>query len=155
MKDRKQLVVSAIKNGTVIDHIPAKALFKVIDILGLDHIEQQITFGTNLESKKLGKKGIMKLSGVFFKQEDLDRIALVAPDVKVNIIKDYEVVEKKVVEIPEKIEGLVKCVNPMCITNQEEVMTRFDLLSRQPVSMKCHYCEKITDANNMVIISSR
>jgi len=155
MKDRKQLVVSAIKDGTVIDHIPAKALFKVIDILGLDHIEDQITFGTNLESKKLGKKGIMKLSGVFFKQEDLDRIALVAPDVKVNIIRDYEVVEKKVVEIPEIIKGLVKCVNPMCITNKEVVRTKFELLSRHPVSLKCHYCEKITDANNMVIISSR
>ncbi len=155
MKDRKQLVVSAIKDGTVIDHIPAKFLFKVIDILGLDHIENQITFGTNLESKKLGKKGIMKLSGVFFKQEDLDRIALVAPDAKINIIRDYEVVEKKVVEIPEKIEGLVKCVNPMCITNQEEVRTKFDLVTRQPVSIKCHYCEKITHASNMEIITSR
>ncbi len=155
MKDRKHLVVSAIKDGTVIDHIPAKNLFKVIDILGLDHIENQITFGTNLESKKLGKKGIMKLSGVFFKQEDLDRIALVAPDVKVNIIRDYEVVEKKVVGIPEKIEGLVKCVNPMCITNQEEVRTRFALVTRHPVSIKCHYCEKITYASNMEIISSR
>ena len=152
MKDRKQLVVSAIKDGTVIDHIPAKNLFKVIGILGLDHIESQITFGTNLESKKLGKKGIMKLSHVFFRQEDLDRIALVAPDVKVNIIKDYEVVEKKVVEIPEKIEGIVKCVNPMCITNHEKVKTKFDLITRHPVSIKCHYCEKITDANNMVII---
>ena len=155
MKDRKQLVVSAIKDGTVIDHIPAKALFKVIDILGLDHIENQITFGTNLDSKKLDKKGIMKLSGVFFKQEDLDRIALVAPDVKVNIIRDYEVVEKKVVEIPEKIEGIVKCVNPMCITNQEDVKTKFDLVTRHPASIKCHYCEKITDAKSMVIISSR
>ena len=155
MKDRKQLVVSAIKDGTVIDHIPAKVLFKVIDILGLDHIEDQITFGTNLESKKLGKKGIMKLSGVFFKQEDLDRIALVAPDVKVNIIRDYEVVEKKVVEIPEIIKGLVKWVNPMCITNKEVVRTKFELVSRHPVSLKCHYCEKITDANNMVIITSR
>ena len=155
MKDRKQLVVSAIKDGTVIDHIPAKALFKVIDILGLDHIENQITFGTNLESKKLGFKGIMKLSGVFFKQEDLDRIALVAPDVKVNIIRDYEVVEKKVVEIPEKIAGIVKCVNPMCITNHEEVETKFTLITRQPVSIKCHYCNKITDANNMDIITSR
>ena len=154
MKDRKQLVVSAIKDGTVIDHIPAKALFKVIDILGLDHIEKQITFGTNLESKKLGRKGIMKLTGVFFKQEDLDRIALVAPDVKVNIIKDYEVVEKKVVEIPDKIEGIVKCVNPMCITNKEAVRTKFDLVSRHPVRIKCHYCEKITDANNMAIITS-
>jgi aspartate carbamoyltransferase regulatory subunit len=155
MKDRKQLVVSAIKDGTVIDHIPAKALFKVIDILGLNHIDNQITFGTNLDSKKLGKKGIIKVSGVFFRQEDLDRIALVAPDVKVNLIRDYEVVEKKVVEIPEKIEGLVKCVNPMCITNKEEVRTKFDLVSRNPVGLKCHYCEKITGANNMVIITSR
>jgi len=154
MKDRKQLVVSAIKDGTVIDHIPAKVLFKVIDILGLDHIENQITFGTNLESKKLGNKGIIKLTGVFFKQEDLDRMALVAPDVKVNIIKDYEVVEKKVVEIPEKIEGIVKCVNPMCITNKEPVRTKFDLVTAQPVSIKCHYCEKITDASNMVILTS-
>ncbi len=154
MKDRKQLVVSAIKDGTVIDHIPAKSLFTVIDILGLNHIENQITFGTNLESKKLGKKGIMKLSEVFFKQEDLNRIALVAPDVKVNIIRDYKVVEKKVVGIPEKIEGIVKCVNPMCITNQEEVPTKFNLITRHPVSIKCHYCEKITDANSMVIFSS-
>jgi len=154
MKERKQLVVSAIKEGTVIDHIPASDLFKVIDILGLDHIENRITFGTNLESKKLGKKGIMKLSGVFFKQEDLDRIALVAPDVKVNIIRDYEVDEKKVVEIPDKILGIVKCVNPMCITNHEEVMTKFELVNRHPVSIKCHYCEKITDADNMEIISS-
>ncbi len=155
MKDRKQLVVSAIKDGTVIDHIPAKALFKVIDILGLNHIDNEITFGTNLDSKKLEKKGIIKVSEVFFRQEDLDRIALVAPDVKVNLIRDYEVVEKKVVEIPEKIEGLVKCVNPMCITNKEEVRTKFDLARRHPVALKCHYCEKITDANNMVIISSR
>lgn len=154
MKERKQLVVSAIKDGTVIDHIPAKALFKVIHILGLDHIENQITFGTNLDSKKLGKKGIMKLSDVFFKQEDLDRIALVAPDVKVNIIRDYEVVEKKVVVIPDKIEGIVKCVNPMCITNQEEVKTKFSLVDRHPVSIKCHYCEKVTYDKNMEIISS-
>ena len=154
MKDRKQLVVSAIKDGTVIDHIPSESLFKVIDILGLDHIETPITFGTNLDSKKFGKKGIMKLSKVFFKKEDLDRIALVAPDVKVNIIKDYEVVEKIVVEIPEKVQGIVKCVNPVCITNHEEIMTKFELVSRQPVGLKCHYCEKITDGENMEIISS-
>jgi len=154
MKDRKHLVVSAIKDGTVIDHIPAKSLFKVIHILGLDHITNQITFGTNLGSEKLGKKGIIKLSEVFFEKKDLDRIALVAPDVKVNIIRDYKVVGKKVVEIPEKVEGIVKCVNPVCITNNEEILTRFELVSRQPVRLKCHYCEKITDQNHMEIISS-
>ena len=154
MKERKQLVVSAIKDGTVIDHIPAESLFKVIHILGLDHIRKQITFGTNLDSKKLGQKGIIKLSEVFFEKEDLDRIALVAPDVKVNIIKDYEVVEKVVVEIPEKVEGIVKCVNPVCITNNEDIRTRFELVSRNPVAIRCHYCEKTTDENNMEIITS-
>ena len=104
MSEKKQLVVSAIKNGTVIDHIPARLLFNVIDILGLSQLDNQITFGTNLESDKLGKKAIIKLSEVFFRKDDLDRIALVAPQAKINIIKDYNVVEKKVVEVPDNYE---------------------------------------------------
>lgn len=151
MSEKKQLVVSAIKNGTVIDHIPARLLFNVIDILGLSHLDNQITFGTNLESKKLGKKAIIKLSEVFFKKDELDRIALIAPQAKINIIKDYGVVEKKVVEVPERIENIVKCVNPQCITNNQEIMTKFTVVNRQPVSLKCHYCEKITDHNHLSI----
>jgi len=154
VKEKTQLVVSAIKNGTVIDHIPAKLLFKVISILGLDHIQNQITFGTNLESKKLGSKAIIKLSGIFFRKEDIDRIALIAPEAKINVIKDYEVVEKKTVDVPENVEGIVKGVNPMCITNNEEIMTRFNVINKSPVALKCHYCEKITDQNNLTIISS-
>jgi aspartate carbamoyltransferase regulatory subunit len=149
MKDKKHLVVSAIKEGTVIDHIPAKDLFKVISILGLDHIENYITFGTNLESKKLGKKAIIKLSQIFFRQEDINRIALVAPQAKLNIIKDYKVVEKMVVEVPDEITGIAKCVNPMCITNNEHVTTRFYVINKTDVSLKCHYCEKITDRDNL------
>ena len=151
MSEKKQLVVSAIKNGTVIDHIPARLLFNVIDILGLSHLENQITFGTNLESDKLGKKAIIKLSEVFFRKDDLDRIALVAPQAKINIIKDYNVVEKKVVEVPDNIENIVKCVNPQCITNNQEIMTKFIVINKQPVSLKCHYCEKITDHNHLSI----
>ncbi len=154
MKEKTQLVVSAIKDGTVIDHIPAKLLFKVISILGLDHIQNQITFGTNLESKKLGSKAIIKLSGIFFRKEDIDRIALIAPQAKINVIKDYEVVEKKTVDVPENVEGIVKCVNPMCITNNEEVRTRFEVINKSPVELKCHFCEKITNENNLMIISS-
>ncbi|MBC8489339.1 MAG: aspartate carbamoyltransferase regulatory subunit [Bacteroidetes bacterium] len=151
MAEKKQLVVSAIKNGTVIDHIPARLLFNVIDILGLSHLENQITFGTNLESEKLGKKAIIKLSEVFFRKDDLDRIALVAPQAKINIIRDYEVVEKKVVEVPDIIEDIVKCVNPQCITNNQVVMTKFVVINKQPVTLKCHYCEKITNHNNLSI----
>lgn len=152
MKEPKQLSVSAIENGTVIDHIPAKNLFKVISILGLDHIDSQITFGTNLESKKLGRKAIIKISGKFFEDNDINRIALVAPEAKLNIIKDYEVVEKKVVEVPDAIVGIAKCMNPKCITNYEKVTTRFKVVSKKNVALKCHYCEKITNQENLQII---
>ena len=151
MRD-KQLSVSAIKEGTVIDHIPATALFKVVSLLNLDKLDTMITIGNSLGSNKLGKKGIIKLSKVFFKDEEINRIALVAPCAKLNIIRDYDVVEKRVVEIPDEIIGIVKCVNPKCITNNQEVTTRFEVVSKSEVKLKCHYCEKITDQDNIEII---
>lgn len=151
MKD-KQLSVSAIKDGTVIDHVPAPVLFKVVNILKLDRVETMITIGNNLESKKFGKKGIIKLSSVFFKDDEINKISLVAPKAKLNIIRDYEVVEKKVVEIPDEIVGIVKCVNPKCITNNEAVTTRFNVVSKSDVKLRCHYCEKITDQDNIDIL---
>ena len=151
MKD-KQLIVSAIRNGTVIDHIPAKVLFKVISILGLDRIDSQITFGTNLESKRLGTKAIIKIADKFFLDEEIDKIALVAPQAKLNIIRDFNVVEKREVEVPDSITGIVKCVNPKCITNYESVTTRFTVISKETVELKCHYCEKITQQDQMTIL---
>lgn len=151
MKD-KILEVSAIKDGTVIDHIPADSLFKVISILRLEKIEGMITFGTNLESKKLGKKAIIKLSGVSFKNKDINRIALVAPEAKLNIIRDYDVVEKKVVELPDEITGIVKCVNPVCITNHEKIDTKFNVIDKRRIQLRCRYCEKITDKEHMQIL---
>lgn len=151
MKD-KILEVSALKDGTVIDHIPADSLFKVISILKLNKIEGMITFGTNLRSKKLGKKAIIKLSDVFFKDKDINRIALIAPEAKLNIIRDYKVVEKNVVELPDEISGIVKCVNPMCVTNHEKVTTRFHLIDRKNIQLRCHFCEKMTDKEHMEIL---
>lgn len=141
----KKLEVSAIKDGTVIDHIPADHLFMVINILKLNDIDKTITFGTNFESKRLGKKAIIKLSDVFFKDIDINRIALVAPEAKLNIIKDYKVVEKKVVEVPECISGIIKCVNPKCITNHERVITKFTVVDKKDIKLRCYYCEKVTD----------
>ena len=151
MKD-KQLSVSAIKEGTVIDHVPANVLFKVVSILNLDRVDTMITIGNSLGSKKLGKKGIIKLSKVFFQDSEINKIALVAPSAKLNIIRNFEVVEKKVVEIPDEIKGIVRCVNPKCITNNEAVTTRFEVVSKPDVKLKCHYCEKITDQDNIDII---
>lgn len=151
MKD-KILEVSAIKDGTVIDHIPAGSLFKVISILGLDTLDNKMTFGSNLESKKLGRKAIIKLSEVFFLDTDINKIALVAPEAKLNIIKDYKVVEKKIVVVPDDIVGIVKCMNPQCITNSEKIITKFKVVSKKDVQLKCHYCEKITDKEHTEII---
>ena len=148
-KKKLKLKVSAIKEGTVIDHIPAKNLFKVISILGLDIIDNQITFGTNLESVKLGAKAIIKVSDKFFKDDEINKIALIAPHAKLNIIRDYEVVEKKVVEIPDSITGIVKCFNPKCITNNEHINTCFKVVASDPISLKCRYCEKITTASQI------
>ncbi len=152
MKEQKKLRVSAIKNGTVIDHIPAESLFKVVIILGLNKINNTVTFGTNLESKKLGAKGIIKISDKYFLDKEINKIALVASQAKLNIIKDYKVVEKKVVEIPDRIVGIAKCVNPQCVTNHENITTKFAVISKKEVALKCHYCEKITDKDNIAII---
>lgn len=152
INDPKQLLVSAIESGTVIDHIPASTLFKVIKILGLDKIRNQITFGTNLDSKTDGKKAIIKIAGIFFEDDDINRIALVAPNAKLNIIRDYKVIEKRVVEVPDTITAIAKCMNPKCITNFEKVTTRFRVVSKKPVALKCQYCEKITDQERLEII---
>jgi len=152
MKEKKKLQVSAIENGTVIDHIPARNLFNVISILGLDKIKNQITFGTNLESRRLGHKAIIKIADTFFADSDINKIALVAPDAKLNIIKNYSVAEKKMVSLPDEIKGIVKCMNPQCITNHESITTRFTVISKTDVKLKCHYCEKITDQQHFDII---
>jgi len=146
----KELKVSAIENGTVIDHIPAAAVFQVIKMLKLDDFDQMVLFGTNLESKKYGSKGIIKVSNKFFRPEELNKIALVAPHASVIEIRDFQVTKKTIVETPDKISGIVKCFNPNCITNIETITTRFDVLDKEDIRLKCHYCEKITVKKNIV-----
>jgi aspartate carbamoyltransferase regulatory subunit len=152
MSKQKQLQVSAIENGTVIDHIPAEYLFKVITILGLDQITNQTTFGANLDSHKLGKKAIIKISEKFFEDREINKISLVAPHAKLNIIRDYEVVEKRDVEIPDEVVGIVKCFNPKCITNHEYVKTRFRVEDKEDLALKCGYCDKITTRKELKMV---
>lgn len=153
MENNKELKVSAIKDGTAIDHIPAQNLFKVISLLGLADIENAITFGTNLESKKLGRKSIIKVADKFFRDDEIDKIALVAPEAKLNIIRNYEVVEKRQVSLPDEITGYVRCFNPKCITNHEDITTRFTVVSKLPLALKCHYCDKVTTEEHLTINS--
>lgn len=145
MGTKKELQVSAIENGTVIDHIPANKLFDVINVLGIDKIDNAVTFGSNLNSKIQGKKAIIKIWDKFLADEEVNKLALVAPSAKINIIKGYDVVEKKLVQVPETVEAIVKCMNPKCITNHEYVRTKFAVVNSSPIVLRCHYCEKLTD----------
>src|SRR5512133_2329643 len=145
----KQLNVSAIKDGTVIDHIPTKALFKVVQILKLDEFNNMVTFGNNLDSKVMGTKAIIKIANRYFEDEEVNKIALVAPNAKLNTIRNYEVVEKRVVETPKMVRGIVRCFNPKCITHDENILPKFEVVSEKPLALKCQYCEKITRENEM------
>ena len=143
MNDKKQaLQVAALKNGTVIDHIPSDRLFTVVKLLGLEEMTNNITIGFNLKSQKLGSKGIIKIADKFFCDEEINRIAVIAPNVKLNIIRDYEVVEKREVSLPDELVGIVKCGNPKCITNNEPMPTRFHVVDKENCILRCHYCEK-------------
>lgn len=138
--DKKELAVAALRAGTVIDHIPSNVLFKVVRILGIEQLHNHVTVGNNLHSGKLGSKGIIKVADTEFPETTLNRIAIIAPKAKVNIIRNYEVVDKRQVTLPDTIVGLVKCGNPKCITNNEPMSTRFTVIDRDNVTIKCNYC---------------
>ena len=143
MSENKQaLQVAAIKNGTVIDHIPADKLFTVVNLLKLQKTPQSITIGNNFASQRLGKKGFIKVADRFFSDEEISRLSVVAPNVILNIINDYDIVEKKQVVMPDELRGIVKCANPKCITNNEPMTTIFHVTDKENGILKCHYCEK-------------
>jgi len=151
-ESRKELKVSAIENGSVIDHIPAKNVFQVIRILNLHEFTDQILFGINLDSRKMGKKGIIKVSNKFFLPDEINKIALVAPTATLIIIRNFQVVEKNKVEVPDTVEMIVKCFNPNCITNHENVTTRFTVINKEELKLLCHYCEKITSGESIAFL---
>jgi aspartate carbamoyltransferase regulatory subunit len=146
---KNEMLVAAIKNGTVIDHIPSNKTYQVAQLLGLHQLETPVTIGYNFLSKKLGKKGIIKVEDKFFTDEEISRLSVVAPNIVLNIIHDFEVVEKKTVTTPEVIRGIVRCNNPKCITNNEPMKTLFHVANGM---LTCHYCEKEQDINKVELV---
>lgn len=143
------MLVAAIENGTVIDHIPSEKTYQVAQLLKLSELDSLVTIGYNFRSKKLGKKGIIKVENKWFTDEEISRLSVVAPNIVLNIIRDYEVVEKKTVRTPEVIKGIVKCNNPKCITNNEPMPTYFHVTGN---ILTCHYCEKEQDINKVELV---
>lgn len=142
MSNKTERQVAAIKNGTVIDHIPAEKTYQVVNLLQLETLDTPVTIGYNYPSNKIGRKGIIKVSDKFFTDEEISRLSVVAQNVVLNIIHDYEVVEKKTVKTPDELRGIVKCNNPKCITNNEPMNTVFHVVNKEEGILKCHYCDK-------------
>lgn len=139
----QELQVAALENGSVIDHIPSDKLFTVVSLLGLDKMtSNNITIGYNLKSKKLGKKGIIKITDKFFTDDEINRISVVAPHAMLNIIRNYEVTEKKEISMPDTLVDIIKCNNPKCITNNEPMDSVFQVIDKEKGILQCHYCEK-------------
>ena len=151
---RKELKVSALRNGTVIDHIPSENTFQVIKILGLEHCENQIYIGNHLESRKFGSKGIVKISEKYFKSDEVNKISLAAPSATLIEIRDYDVIRKTKVKVPDTIGKIVRCFNPKCVTNNQDVETKFRVITDHHgrMKLKCHYCEKTMAQENIEFI---
>ncbi len=145
-------LVAAIENGTVIDHIPAAKTFQVVNLLGLDKETHPITIGYNYPSQKIEQKGIIKVSDRYFTSDEINRLSVVAPNIVISIIKDYEVVEKITVTTPDTLRGIVRCQNPKCITNNEPMQTLFHVCDKESGTLKCHYCDVEQSINKVELV---
>lgn len=142
----KEFKVTPIRNGTVIDHITVGMALKVLKIIGVkDDVSSTVSVLMHVPSKKAGWKDIVKIEDRELDPKELDRIALISPNATINIIRDYNVAEKFVVEVPNVVKGIMRCSNPSCITNKDEpVEPEFVVESKKPVTLRCVYCDRIT-----------
>ena len=150
--DKKERLVAAIENGTVIDHIPAEKTYQVVNLLGLQNLNTPVTIGNNFASKIIGRKGIIKVSDKFFTKEEISRLSVVAPKVVLNIIRNYDVIEKQTVETPDELYGIVKCNNRVCITYNEPMATIFNVVNKEKGTLKCHYCGKEQQIDHVTLV---
>ena len=151
IETKKELAVAALQNGIVIDHIPCNSLFKVVNILGIQNMENGVFIGNNLSSRSMGRKGLIKIADINLPKETLNRIDVVAPNAVINIIKDSAVVDKHKVELPEDLVDIIKCNNPKCISNNEPMATHFHVIDEEANHFKCRYCERIVAREEVVL----
>lgn len=141
-----ELRVSKIRNGTVIDHVPGGQALNVLAILGIDGTGgEQVSIGMNVPSDRLPRKDIVKVEGRELSQNEVDVLSLIAPDATINIVNEYEVVDKRRLDRPDHVEGVLACPNRNCITTDDEpVDSKFEVLDDE---VRCVYCDTIIRDN--------
>ena len=139
-QNKENMMVAALENGSVIDHIPTDKLFTIVQLLDLEKFKEEVVIANNLKSQVMGKKGLIKISGKFFSEAEISKLAVVCPNIRLTVIKDYEVKEKREVLLPDTLTNIVKCANPVSITNNEPKKTVFYRMDKE--TLKCRYCGK-------------
>ncbi|MBT3956317.1 MAG: aspartate carbamoyltransferase regulatory subunit [Nitrosopumilus sp.] len=149
--EQSELMVRRIKEGTVIDHIDEGKGIQVLDALRIDGKDGSlITIALNVPSGKSKKKDIIKVENKFLKDDDTNKIAVIAPKATINIIKNYKLIEKRRVSLPNEIDRIFRCSNPDCITNSaEHIESVMDLVDKETMILKCRYCARILDVNEI------
>jgi aspartate carbamoyltransferase regulatory subunit len=152
MSDASQLLVRRIRVGTVIDHIESGKAMLVLKALNITGKEGNvITVALNVPSSKHGKKDIIKVENRFLQTDETNKLALIAPHATINIIKDYKLVEKRKIQLPESIVGIFKCPNLKCISNgEEDVKATIDIVDSEKIILKCRYCGRTISTDELV-----
>lgn len=138
---REHQQVTALRNGTVVDHLNPGMALKALQVLGVPK-DGAALLGIHLVSAKMGRKDILKLENVELGPTDVARLAVFGPHATVSLIRDFKVLRKVHVELPDVITGILRCPNPNCVTNHERIETRFDVEARSPIRVRCRYCER-------------
>lgn len=149
----KEVKIPPIRDGIAIDHLPKNRAVKIARILGVgEGSAGMVTIGMNLHSSKLGGKDVIKIEGRDLSDKEINKIAIVAPNATVSFIKNYEVEEKIKVKLPKKIDSIIRCSNPRCITRSQDMGTRFIVVSKSPLQVKCHYCERLMKEEDIELL---
>jgi aspartate carbamoyltransferase regulatory subunit len=141
MIKKLKLRVTPIGNGTAIDHIQPGMGLKIVEVLGMNE-KNAAAIALNTESKKRKekRKDLILMENRFLTETELNKIKLLARKATVNTIKNFKVEKKERLDLPEKVEGILECINPVCITNHEPVKTKF-LIDKKAFKATCFYCE--------------
>jgi aspartate carbamoyltransferase regulatory subunit len=141
----KEFAVAAICHGTVIDHIDAGNALRIVKMLGLAEHQKMVTLGLNLKSKRLGLKDLIKVEEKKLNPQEVNQVALYAPNATISIIENFEVVQKYPISLPDTIHGFIPCTNSRCISNHEKIPSHLTVIQKmdQSVRLRCHYCRKI------------
>lgn len=146
-----ELRIKPIRSGTVIDHITANKSLYLLNILGIpNESSEEITIAMNVSSKEVQKKDIVKIENRELKFNEINQIALIAPNATINIIRDYEIVQKDKVQIPNELNSIIECTNPKCITHTDEPLeSKFYVIKDSPVLLRCHYCDRLIKSDEI------